>query len=277
MFHSFNGLSTLDARDSSSAVSGFCLYSLYSDPSFFSRDFAARGLGLQCRAEDMSGFIRPTPKIPVARETKPLVPRVRIKMNSTNWPAPYDVWVFIAQLVEHCSANAKTMGSNTVEFPTFFRVNLQLLKMQFPLRRSYLHWNFQPLWSTTKNRTKNQSISSFHITTCTATNIPTKTVFNLLFGWTRILLQQTETEMKYQLQIDDAFPSIMRKNSDKPLTKKHLWNPALKKEYDRSVYRVLCVLCRRCQKSWKFLTAIKFLQCLFHHYKQIQLLMKTIK
>ena len=26
--------------------------------------------------------------------------------------------------------------------------------------------------------------------------------------------------MKYQLQIDDAFPSIMRKNSDKPLTKK---------------------------------------------------------
>ena len=167
----------------------------------------------------MSGFIRPTPKIPVARETKPLVPRVRIKMNSTNWPAPYDVWVFIAQLVEHCSANAKTMGSNTVEFPTFFRVNLQLLKMQFPLRRSYLHWNFQPLWSTTKNRTKNQSISSFHITTCTATNIPTKTVFNLLFGRTRILLQQTETEMKYQLQIDGAFPSIKRKNSDKPLTK----------------------------------------------------------
>ena len=136
MFHSFNGLSTLDARDSSSAVSGFCLYS---DPSFFSRDFTACGLGLQCRAEDMSGFIRPTPKIPVARETKPLVPRVRIKMNSTNWPAPYDVWVFIAQLVEHCSANAKTMGSNTVEFPTFFRVNLQLLKMQFPLRRSHLH------------------------------------------------------------------------------------------------------------------------------------------
>ena len=91
--------------------------------------------------------------------------------------------------------------------------------MQFPLGRSYLHWNFQPPWSTTKNRTKNQSISSFPITTCAATNIPTKTVFNLLFGRTRILLQQTETEMKYQLQIDDAFPSIMKKNSDKPLTK----------------------------------------------------------
>ena len=25
--------------------------------------------------------------------------------------------------------------------------------------------------------------------------------------------------MKYQLQIDEAFPSIMRKKSDKPLTK----------------------------------------------------------
>ena len=149
--------------------------------------------------------------------------------------------------------------------------------MQFPLGRSYLHWNFQPPWSTTKNRTKNQSISSFPITTCAATNIPTKTVFNLLFGRTRILLQQTETEMKYQLQIDDAFPSIMKKNSDKPLTKNTFEILLLKKEYDLSVYRVLCVLCRRCQKSWKFLTAIKFLQCLFHHYKQIQLLMKTIK
>ena len=50
-------------------------------------------------------------------------------MNSTNWPAPNNVWVFIAQLAEHCSANAKTMGLDTVEFSTFFRVNLQLLKM----------------------------------------------------------------------------------------------------------------------------------------------------
>ena len=30
-------------------------------------------------------------------------------INSINWPAP-NVWVFIAQLVEHCSANAKAMG-----------------------------------------------------------------------------------------------------------------------------------------------------------------------
>ena len=46
-------------------------------------------------------------------------------MNSINWPAPY-VWVFIAQLVEHCSANAEAMGSNPVEAPkTFFGLNLQ--------------------------------------------------------------------------------------------------------------------------------------------------------
>ena len=59
-------------------------------------------------------------------------------MNSTNWPPP-NVWVLIAQLVEHCSANAEAMGSNPVEVPKFFRVNLQLLKLQLPLRRSYLH------------------------------------------------------------------------------------------------------------------------------------------
>ena len=59
-------------------------------------------------------------------------------MNSTNWPPP-NVWVLIAQVVEHCSANAEAMGSNPVEVPKFFRVNLQLLKLQLPLRRSYLH------------------------------------------------------------------------------------------------------------------------------------------
>ena len=40
-------------------------------------------------------------------------------MNSTNWPAP-DVWVFTAQMVEHCSANAEAMGSNPIEVPKFF-------------------------------------------------------------------------------------------------------------------------------------------------------------
>ena len=31
------------------------------------------------------------------------------------------------------------MGLNHVEVPKIFRVNLQLLKFQLPLRRSYLH------------------------------------------------------------------------------------------------------------------------------------------
>ena len=38
----------------------------------------------------------------------------RVKMNSINWPAP-NIWVFIAQLVEHCGASAEAMGSNPVE------------------------------------------------------------------------------------------------------------------------------------------------------------------
>ena len=54
-------------------------------------------------------------------------------------PAP-NVWVFIAQLVEHCSANTEAMGSNPIEVPQFFGgVNLQLIKLQLPLRWSYLH------------------------------------------------------------------------------------------------------------------------------------------
>ena len=31
-----------------------------------------------------------------------------------------DVWVFVAQLIEHCSANEEGMGSNPVEVPNFF-------------------------------------------------------------------------------------------------------------------------------------------------------------
>ena len=42
-----------------------------------------------------------------------------------------NVWVFIAQLVEHCSANADAMGSNPVEAPkTFFGLTLRLLQSQ---------------------------------------------------------------------------------------------------------------------------------------------------
>ena len=40
-------------------------------------------------------------------------------MNSINWPAS-SVWVFIGQLVEHCSANAEATGSNPVVEPKNF-------------------------------------------------------------------------------------------------------------------------------------------------------------
>ena len=64
-------------------------------------------------------------------------------MNSENWPAS-NVWVFTAQLVEHCSANAEAKGSNPVEVPKFFISFFGLIsiaKLQIPLRRSYLHSN----------------------------------------------------------------------------------------------------------------------------------------
>ena len=66
----------------------------------------------------------------------------RVKINSINWPAP-NIWVFIAQLVEHCSANAEAMGSNPVEalkFFFFWGLNLQLLKLRLPLRWSNLYF-----------------------------------------------------------------------------------------------------------------------------------------
>ena len=64
----------------------------------------------------------------------------RVKINSINWPAP-NIWVFIAQLVEHCSANAEAMGSNPVEALKFFSgLNLQLLKLRLQLRWSNLYF-----------------------------------------------------------------------------------------------------------------------------------------
>ena len=58
-------------------------------------------------------------------------------LHQLSYEDPYvgSVWVFIAQLVEHCSANAEAMGSNPVEAPkTFFGLNLRLLKSQSQLR-----------------------------------------------------------------------------------------------------------------------------------------------
>ena len=65
----------------------------------------------------------------------------RVKINSINWPAP-NIWVFIAQLVEHCSANAEAIGSNPVEALKFFSgLNLQLLKLRLQLRWLNLYFN----------------------------------------------------------------------------------------------------------------------------------------
>ena len=50
-------------------------------------------------------------------------------MNSING-LPAIVWVFIAQMVEHCSMNAEATGSNPVEASkNFFWAILQLLKV----------------------------------------------------------------------------------------------------------------------------------------------------
>ena len=46
-------------------------------------------------------------------------------MNSIHFPAP-NVWVFIAELAEHCSAYAEAMGSNPVEVPKFVNTLLDL-------------------------------------------------------------------------------------------------------------------------------------------------------
>ena len=48
-------------------------------------------------------------------------------MSSTNWAAP-NIRVLIANLIEHCRANAETMGSNPAEDPKFFdRVNSAII------------------------------------------------------------------------------------------------------------------------------------------------------
>ena len=49
-------------------------------------------------------------------------------MSFTNWPA-HNVWVFIAQLVEHCSANAEAIGSNPVEVPKFFSGHFAIVEI----------------------------------------------------------------------------------------------------------------------------------------------------
>ena len=63
-------------------------------------------------------------------------------MNSINWPVS-SVWVFIAQLGEHCSANAEATGSNPVEAPKkffhFFGLFRNCLNCDL-LRWSHIHF-----------------------------------------------------------------------------------------------------------------------------------------
>ena len=89
-------------------------------------------------------------------------------MNSINWPAS-SVWVFIAQLGEHCSANAEATGSNPVEAPKnffsgYFRncLNCDSLRWSHThfktIIRSFLHWNVNRTQLAWKNR-RNELIS----------------------------------------------------------------------------------------------------------------------
>ena len=66
-------------------------------------------------------------------------------MNSINWPAP-SIWVFIAQLGEHCSGNAEATGSNPVEAPkTFFSGYFRICLNYDSLRWSHTHFTLNLL------------------------------------------------------------------------------------------------------------------------------------
>ena len=68
-------------------------------------------------------------------------------MNSINWPAS-STWVFIAQLGEHCSANAEATGSNPVEAPKkpFFSGYFRNCLNCDSLRWSHTHFSCQQSW-----------------------------------------------------------------------------------------------------------------------------------
>ena len=81
-------------------------------------------------------------------------------MNSINWPA-HSEWVFIAQLVEHCSANAEATGSNPVEAPkTFFSGYFRNCLTCDSLRWSHTHLN--TIFSAPKGNEKQFEITGVH-------------------------------------------------------------------------------------------------------------------
>ena len=65
-----------------------------------------------------------------------------LRWTQQNWPAS-NVWVFIAQIGTALKRKRRGHGFESHWSPEiFFRINLQLLKLQLPLRRSCLHLNF---------------------------------------------------------------------------------------------------------------------------------------
>ena len=63
--------------------------------------------------------------IPVTGMRRKMMFLPRVKMNSINWFAPINMWIFITQLVEHYSAKGEAMGSSPVEALNFFFFGLK--------------------------------------------------------------------------------------------------------------------------------------------------------
>ena len=92
------------------------------------------------------------------------------KLNPINWPAPY-VWVFIAQLVEHCSTNAEAMGLNNYSIkappPLFFcsgKFVIALLLVTQLWLSLYLHWNTIITYKLKEALTPAKKDQSGHVT-----------------------------------------------------------------------------------------------------------------
>ena len=71
-------------------------------------------------------------------------------------------------MVEHCRANAAGHGFEsviTVEVAKFFCVYLQLLKLQLPLRQSFLHLKFVLPQSTSSlsGKIENKRLHTIHV------------------------------------------------------------------------------------------------------------------
>ena len=111
-------------------------------------------------------------------------------MNSINWPAS-SVWVFIAQLVEHCSANAEATGSNLVEAPKNFFFGLlrnclncdstAMVTCSFHLYSRSSH-HFILYWDTCCTVVASIAIRNSQLTKAEDSGLEISHLFVLLFG-----------------------------------------------------------------------------------------------